>query len=64
MAFTALAIGPGFFENGQAPNATAPAVPQDAVSLGLLQKAKKLAAQLGGIQTAKAAMDALSQLMD
>jgi hypothetical protein len=42
----------------------APAVPKDAVSLGLLQKAKKLAAQLGGIKEAKAAIDALSQLMD
>ena len=39
-------------------------VPKDAVSLGLLQKAKKLAAQLGGIKEAKAAIDALSQLMD
>jgi hypothetical protein len=41
-----------------------PVVPKDAVSLGLLQKAKKLAAQLGGIKEAKAAIDALSQLMD
>lgn len=41
-----------------------PAVPSDAVSLGLLQKAKKLAAQLGGVKAAKAAIDALSQLMD
>jgi hypothetical protein len=42
----------------------APAVPKDAVSIGLLQKAKKLAAQLGGIKEAKLAVDALSQLMD
>ena len=42
----------------------APALPKDAVSLGLLQKAKKLAAQLGGIKEAKQAIDALSQLMD
>ena len=42
----------------------APAVPKDAVSLGLLQKAKKLAAQFGSIKEAKLAIDALSQLMD
>jgi hypothetical protein len=42
----------------------APVVPKDAVSIGLLQRAKKLAAQLGGIKEAKAAIDALSQLMD
>ena len=47
-----------------APEAADPAVPKDAVSIGLLQKAKKLAAQLGGIKEAKAAIDALSQLMD
>ena len=41
-----------------------PAVPKDAVSLGLLQKAKKLAAQFGSIKEAKLAIDALSQLMD
>ena len=39
-------------------------VPKDAVSLGLLQKAKKLAAQLGGVKQAKAAIDALAQLVD
>jgi hypothetical protein len=44
--------------------ATAPALPKDAVSLGLLQKAKKLAAQFGSIKEAKQAIDALSQLMD
>jgi len=47
-----------------APEAAAPAVPKDAVSLGLLQKAKKLAAQFGSIKEAKQAIDALSQLMD
>ena len=47
-----------------APEAAAPAVPKDAVSLGLLQKAKKLAAQLGGIKEAKAAIDALAQILD
>jgi hypothetical protein len=44
--------------------AAAPALPKDAVSIGLLQKAKKLAVQLGGIKQAKSAMDALAQLMD
>lgn len=47
-----------------APEATAPALPKDAVSVGLLQKAKKLAAQLGGIKEAKAAIDALAQILD
>jgi hypothetical protein len=47
-----------------APEAEAPVVPKDAVSVALLQKAKKLAAQLGGIKEAKQAIDALSQLMD
>ena len=47
-----------------AAQAVAPAVPKDAVSLGLLQKAKKLAAQFGSIQEAKQAIDALAQLMD
>lgn len=42
----------------------APVMPKDAVSLGLLQKAKKLAAQIGSVQEAKAALDALAQLMD
>ncbi len=44
--------------------AAAPALPKDAVSLALLQKAKKLVAQLGSIKEAKAAIDALAQLMD
>jgi hypothetical protein len=42
----------------------APAVPKDAVSVGLLVKAKKLAAQFSSIKEAKAALAALSQLMD
>ena len=44
--------------------AAGPVVPKDAVSIGLLQKAKKLAAQLGGIKEAKAAIDALAQIFD
>ena len=47
-----------------APEAAAPVMPKDAVSLGLLQKAKKLAAQFGSIKEAKRAIDALAQLMD
>ena len=47
-----------------APEAATPAVPKDAISIGLLQKAKKLAAQLGGIREAKAAIDALAQILD
>jgi hypothetical protein len=42
----------------------APMVPKDAVSLGLLCKAKKLVAQFSSIKEAKAAIAALSQLMD
>jgi hypothetical protein len=42
----------------------APVVPKDAVSVGLLVKAKKLAAQFSSIKEAKAALAALSQLMD
>jgi hypothetical protein len=41
-----------------------PAVPKDAVSVALLQKAKKLAKDLGGIKAAKQAIDALAQIMD
>ena len=44
--------------------AAAPAMPKDAVSLGLLQKAKKLAAQFGSLEEAKQAIDALAQLLD
>ena len=47
-----------------AAQAAAPALPKDAVSMALLQKAKKLAAQFGSIKEAKQAIDALSQLMD
>lgn len=48
-----------------APEAAAgPVVAKDAVSISLLQKAKKLAAQLGGIKEAKAAIDALAQILD
>lgn len=41
-----------------------PVVAKDAVSVALLCKAKKLAAELGGIKEAKAALAALAQLMD
>ena len=46
-----------------AAQAAAPALPKDAVSLGLLQKAKKLA-PVRRIKEAKQAIDALAQLMD
>ncbi len=42
----------------------APEVPKDAVSVGLLVKAKKLVKELGGIKEAKAALNALAQLLD
>jgi hypothetical protein len=45
------------------PEAT-PALPKDAVSVGLLVKAKKLVQELGGVKEAKAALAALAQLMD
>jgi hypothetical protein len=41
-----------------------PVVAKDAVSVGLLVKAKKLAAQFGSIEEAKAALNALAQLLD
>ena len=44
--------------------AATPVVPKDVISIDLLQKAKKLAAQLGGIKEAKAAIDALTQILD
>lgn len=47
-----------------AAQAAAPSLPKDAVSMALLQKAKKLAAQFGSLKEAKQAIDALSQLMD
>jgi hypothetical protein len=43
---------------------SAPALPKDAVSLALLQKAKKLVKDLGGVKAAKQAIDALAQLLD
>ena len=42
----------------------APAIPKDAVSMGLLVKAKKLVAQFSSIKQAKEAIAALSQLLD
>ena len=42
----------------------APVLPKDAVSVGLLVKAKKLAAQFDSIEEAKAALNALAQLLD
>ena len=48
-----------------APAAVAtPAVSGDAVSLALLRKAKKLAADLGGVQQARAAINALAEIID
>jgi len=41
-----------------------PVVAKDAVSVGLLVKAKKLAAQFGSIEEAKNALNALAQLLD
>ena len=43
---------------------TGPVVPKDAVSVGLLVKAKKLVKELGGIKEAKNALNALAQLLD
>lgn len=45
------------------PEAT-PEIPKDAVSVGLLVKAKKLVKELGGVKEAKAALNALAQLLD
>ena len=39
-------------------------VPKDAVSVGLLVKAKKLVQELGGVKEAKNALNALAQLLD
>ena len=47
-----------------ATDAGAPALPKDAVSVGLLVKAKKLVHELGGVKEAKAALNALAQLLD
>ena len=41
-----------------------PVVPKDAVSVGLLVKAKKLVQELGGVKEARTALNALAQLMD
>jgi len=41
-----------------------PVVPKDAVSVGLLVKAKKLVKELGGVKEAKTALNALAQLLD
>jgi hypothetical protein len=41
-----------------------PVVPKDAVSVGLLVKAKKLIQELGGVKEAKTALNALAQLLD
>ena len=41
-----------------------PVVPKDAGSVGLLVKAKKLAAQFSSIEEAKNALNALAQLLD
>lgn len=45
--------------------ATQPAaVPTDLISVAVLQKAKKLVQELGGVKEAKQALAALSQLLD
>ncbi len=51
-------------QNTPTTEAAAPTLPKDAVSLALLQKAKKLASQFGSIKEAKAAIDALAQILD
>ncbi len=47
-----------------APQPAAVELPKDAVSIGLLCKAKKLVQELGGIKEAKTALNALAQLLD
>ena len=47
-----------------AEEAAGPVVPKDAVSVALLVKAKKLVQELGGVKEAKAALNALAQLLD
>jgi hypothetical protein len=44
--------------------AAGPVVPEDAVSIASLVKAKKLVQELGGVASAKQALNALAQLMD
>lgn len=51
-------------EPAAAPEAAAPVLPKDAVSVGLLVKAKKLVKELGGVKEARTALNALAQLMD
>ena len=41
-----------------------PVLAKDAVSVGLLVKAKKLVQELGGVKEAKTALNALAQLLD
>ena len=47
-----------------AEEAAGPVVAKDAVSVALLVKAKKLVRELGGVASAKQALNALAQLMD
>ncbi len=47
-----------------AEEAAGPVVPKDAVSVALLVKAKKLVRELGGVASAKQALNALGQLLD
>ncbi len=47
-----------------AEEAAGPVVAKDAVSVALLVKAKKLVKELGGVKEAKAALNALAQLLD
>jgi hypothetical protein len=47
-----------------AEEAAGPIVPKDVVSVALLVKAKKLIRELGGVKDAKAALNALAQLLD
>ena len=47
-----------------AEEAAGPVVAKDAVSVALLVKAKKLVQELGGVASAKQALNALAQLMD
>lgn len=44
--------------------AAGPGVAADAISIGLLRKAKKLAQELGGVKAAQVAIHALAQILD
>ena len=44
--------------------AACPGVAADAISVGLLRKAKKLAQELGGVKAAQAAIHALAEILD